>query len=196
MEQKIFNKLINADFVADYEQKYAQIIDAEQKALTDTAVAEELCEQEVANISNALDTFKLVIAEKLQTIDEKAKAELVSAEAKHLVDIKQCENRKNVAEKHFAKATKENGTKTTKQKTANAKIIAEIEKKYKAETTAAEKKQKEVIKKREKDFRAKADLYVCSCSSSMIIIPRFSSGANTAERVPITTSASPRFILR
>ena len=158
MEQKIFNKLVDADFVADYVQKYEQIGNAEEKALADTAVAEELCEQECANVSNTMETFKLIVMEKMQDIDQKAKAELASAEEKHLADIKQCESRKTVAEKSFAKATKENNTKQTKEKTANAKIVAEVEKKYKADSTSADKKQKEVVKQREKDFKAKAAL--------------------------------------
>ncbi len=63
MEQKIFNKLVDADFVADYVQKYEQIGNAEEKALADTAVAEELCEQECANVSNTMETFKLIVME-------------------------------------------------------------------------------------------------------------------------------------
>ena len=59
MDEKIFNNLVNADFVADYEQKYAQIGLAEEKAIADGTVAEELCEQEVANVTNTMETFKL-----------------------------------------------------------------------------------------------------------------------------------------
>ena len=51
MEQKIFNKLVDADFVADYEQKYAQINNAEEKAVADTTAAQEVCEQEIEKIS-------------------------------------------------------------------------------------------------------------------------------------------------
>ena len=142
MEQKIFNKLVDKEFVTDYEQKYAQIINAEQKAVEDSAIAQDICEQEVQNDTNTMQTFKLIVEERLQAIDEKIKADLVVAEEKHLADIKQCENRKNVAQKHFAKATKENETKKTKQQNANAKVVAEIEKKHKSETTIAEKKQK------------------------------------------------------
>lgn len=158
MDEKIFNNLVNADFVADYEQKYAQIGLAEEKAIADGTVAEELCEQEVANVTNTMETFKLIVMEKLQSIEEKAQQELATAQEKHLANIKQCENRMNSAQKAFAKATKENSTKSTKLKNANTKVVAEIEKKHKAETTAAEKKQKEVIKKREKDFKEQADI--------------------------------------
>ncbi|MBR5145851.1 MAG: PQQ-binding-like beta-propeller repeat protein [Clostridia bacterium] len=158
MDEKIFNNLVNADFVADYEQKYAQIGLAEEKAIADGTVAEELCEQEVANVTNTMETFKLIVMEKLQSIEEKAQQELATAQEKYLADIKQCENRMNSAQKAFAKATKENSTKSTKLKNANTKVVAEIEKKHKAETTAAEKKQKEVIKKREKDFKEQADV--------------------------------------
>ena len=158
MDEKIFNNLVNADFVADYEQKYAQIGTAEEKAIADGIVAEELCEQEVANVTNTMETFKLIVMEKLQVIEEKTQQELANAQEKHLADIKQCENRINSAQKAFAKASKENNTKNTKIKNANAKAVAEIEKRYKAEITVAEKKKKEVIKKREKDFKNQADV--------------------------------------
>ena len=158
MDEKIFNNLVNADFVADYEQKYAQIDEAEQKVIADNVVAEELCEQEVANVTNTMETFKLIVMEKLQTIEEKSKQELAVAQEQHLADLKQCENRINSAQKAFAKATKENTTKSTKLKNANTKLVAEIEKRHKTETTAAEKKQKEVVKKREKDFKSQADV--------------------------------------
>ena len=158
MDEKIFNNLVNADFVADYEQKYAQIGTAEEKAIADGIVAEELCEQEVANVTNTMETFKLIVMEKLQVIEEKTQQELANAQEKHQADIKQCENRINSAQKAFAKASKENNTKNTKIKNANAKAVAEIEKRYKAEITVAEKKKKEVIKKREKDFKNQADV--------------------------------------
>jgi len=158
MDEKIFNNLVNADFVADYEQKYAQIGTAEEKAIADGIVAEELCEQEVANVTNTMETFKLIVMEKLQVIEEKTQQELANAQEKHLADIKQCENRINSAQKAFAKASKENNTKNTKIKNANAKAVAEIEKRHKAEITVAEKKKKEVIKKREKDFKNQADV--------------------------------------
>ena len=158
MDEKVFNNLVNADFVADYEQKYAQIGLAEEKAVADTIASDELCEQEVANITNTMETFKLIVMEKLQVIEQKTNEELECAKEKHLADVKQCENRMNVAQKHFAKASKENNTKKTKMQNANTKAIAEIEKKYKADTTAAEKKQKEVVKKREKDFKEQADI--------------------------------------
>ena len=158
MDEKIFNNLVNADFVADYEQKYAQIDEAEQKVIADNVVAEELCEQEVANVTNTMETFKLIVMEKLQVIEEKTQQELANAQEKHQADIKQCENRINSAQKAFAKASKENNTKNTKIKNANAKAVAEIEKRYKAEITVAEKKKKEVIKKREKDFKNQADV--------------------------------------
>ena len=158
MDEKIFNNLVNADFVADYEQKYAQIDTAEEKAIADGIVAEELCEQEVANVTNTMETFKLIVMEKLQVIEEKTQQELANAQEKHQADIKQCENRINSAQKAFAKASKENNTKNTKIKNANAKAVAEIEKRYKAEITVAEKKKKEVIKKREKDFKNQADV--------------------------------------
>ena len=137
MDEKIFNNLVNADFVADYEQKYAQIDEAEQKVIADNVVAEELCEQEVANVTNTMETFKLIVMEKLQTIEEKSKQELAVAQEQHLADLKQCENRINSAQKAFAKATKENTTKSTKLKNANTKLVAEIEKRHKTETTAA-----------------------------------------------------------
>lgn len=158
MDEKVFNNLVNADFVADYEQKYAQIGIAEEKAIADTIASDDLCEQEVANVTNTMETFKLIVMEKLQTIEQKTNEELATAQEKHLADVKQCENRMNVAQKHFAKASKENNTKKTKMQNANTKAIAEIEKKYKADTTVAEKKQKEVVKKREKDFKEQADI--------------------------------------
>ena len=158
MDEKIFNNLVNAEFVADYEQKYAQIGQAEEKATADGIVAEELCEQEIANVTNTMETFKLIVMEKLKAIDEKSQKELADAEQDHMADIRQCENRINSAQKAFAKATKENNTKSTKLKNANTKTVAEIEKKHKSETTQAEKTQKEVIKKREKDLKTQAEV--------------------------------------
>ena len=41
-----------------------------------------------------------------------------------------------------------------------------------------------------------SDVYVCSCSSSMTIMPTLSNGAKIAERVPMQTCALPVFIRR
>ena len=159
MCEKDFNSLVNAEFLADYERRFAEIGQAEQNAVDACAELDAQCEREIAEIDKQHQEFKLAAEQTLASIEERSNAQFAGAENRYAADEAEYEKKIRSAQRTFNKGTKECENKRTKLHQDDNKTKADIEKKYKADLFNEDKRFKEVIKKREKDFKTQADNY-------------------------------------
>ena len=159
MCEKDFNSLVNAEFLADYERRFAEIGQAEQNAVDACAELDAQCEREIAEIDRQHQEFKLAAEQTLASIEERSNAQFAGAENRYAADEAEYEKKIRSAQRTFNKGTKECENKRTKLHQDDNKTKADIEKKYKADLFNEDKRFKEVIKKREKDFKTQADNY-------------------------------------
>ena len=75
MCEKDFNSLVNAEFLADYERRFAEIGQAEQNAVDACAELDVQCEREIAEIDKQHQEFKLAAEQTLASIEERSNAQ-------------------------------------------------------------------------------------------------------------------------
>ena len=157
MEEKQFAPLTDAVFVEDYNKKYAAIEEAEAAALKKSAELDRQRDGDIINITNAMEASKVIIHDKIAATDDECKQRLRDADEKCMAELRACEGRMAAARRVLAKAEQECETRRDKAARESEKFAEEIEKKYKSDTAAEEKRYKDVLKQRDADLKKQAD---------------------------------------